>query len=431
MLKSGTTVVVTLGASAADDAVARVDFGGAGLPMDMLEAPVIDGKATIANVAPGPVVVSALRGRELICRQTLDVPSDRSEVEVHCAAHKVMVSGVVKVGGRPAGSGTLMWVASAPDIPTGGITFAMGGVQQPHLFSLDAQQETTTVAADGHFEGPALLPGTWDVLWWPDSGRAVGPKRIDVGDALGPMILEYPGVSIDGVVLDAQRKPIKGAEVRDAGRRGFAITRDDGSFSLTGPEPGTWQIQARYLGQSSAVREVVVNKNDQTPFVELMLDSNDGRVRIAAGNGAMVFLETDKGGLELATGDATGVATFRLSAPFPQTLRVASFTDGRWTFGHWIAWEDATKAAVTLAHSETAGNVVLHTKGPTGAVIVTSVSGWRIDRLLQWLGSFLELTPENDIAIAGLPPGTYGVSVGNRQRTLSVEKGKTAEVAFE
>jgi len=238
-----------------------------------------------------------------------------------------------------------------------------------------------------------------------------------------------PGVAVDGVVLDANRKPVKGADVQDLGHQGFARTRDDGTFTLAGPEAGTWKVQAQYLGEVSAVKEVVVEDRPERPHVELVLGAGASDVRVAAGRGAMVFLDTGNH-LELASADDSGIAAFRLQPPLPTRVRVAATANGRWTLCDWVDWSEATKVPIELKPGE-AGNVVVRTKGASGPVTVTSMNGWRIDLLFQWVGAFLRLASGSDVSVAGLPPGSYTIGVSNQQRTASVERDKTLEVTFD
>ena len=430
-LTGGATVIVHLQGDGGDDVMARVDTGGMGFAFDSLRAQIVDGTARVTGVPSGPVVVSAWRKREMLCRQDIDIPAGGGDIDVNCTARKVAIIGTVKVGGRPAGTGTLLWMTPIPkDVATGFITYGSGASQQQQLFTPERSQETVEVGADGRFDGPHVLPGPWEVLWMPERGRAYPAKAIAVADtAVQEVALEYPGVAVDGIVLDVNRKPAKGADVYDLDGHAFARTRDDGTFTLAGPEAGTWRLQARLLDQASAVKQVVVEDRPERPQVELVLGAEQSDVRVAAGRGAMVFLDNGSH-LELASADDSGVATFRLQPPLPTRVRAAATVSGRWTLGDWIDWNEATKAPVELKPGE-AGNVVVRTKGASGPVSVTSMSGWRVDRLLQWVGAFLRLATGNDVAVTGLPPGTYTIGVSTQQRTAAVERDKSVEVQFD
>ncbi|MDP9360003.1 MAG: carboxypeptidase-like regulatory domain-containing protein [Acidobacteriota bacterium] len=437
-LAGGTTLIVHIDSAHGEDVVARVDTGGSGLSIDMLSAPFSGGKASVANVPSGPVVVSAWRKRDMLCREQITVPAGQSDLEVDCATRRVTVRGSVKIGGHPAGPGTLVWLTPLPpDLPTGIFSFGSGAAQQQHVFSPESPRETAEVGFDGRFEGPHVFPGAWEVLWMSEAGRAIGPRQVVVPDVpVYPLDLEYPGVALDGIVLDSSRRAVKGAEVRDINRRGFAISRDDGSFTLAGPEAGMWHVQARYRGQASAVTDAVVEENTARAFVELILKADEGKVRVSLdtkdgrARGAMVFIETENGRLDLTSADQTGIAAFRLLPPFPQRVRVAASFAGRWAFGDWMEWDEATKGEINLKFGA-AGSVVLRSKRAAGLVMVTSANGWRVDRLFQWLGAFLLLQSDGDVAMSGLPPGTYTFGASNQQRIVSVQANKTTEVVFD
>jgi hypothetical protein len=57
-------------------------------------------------------------------------------------------------------------------------------------------------------------------------------------------------------------------------------------------------------------------------------------------------------------------------------------------------------------------------------------SGWRVDRLLQWLGAFPNVAPETPLTLQ-LPAGTYEITFGNQTRMVSVERDRAREAAFD
>lgn len=434
VLDRGATIVVRLTEKTDDDAVAHIDLGGAGLSIDMLSAPFSGGEARLSDVPPGKVIVTALRKRDMLCRQEVDVPAGSAEIVVPCATHKTTVVGTIGVGGRPAGSGTLVWLAPVPrDLPTGVIDFGTGAARQQQVFSPESPRESAEVRPDGRFQA-RVLPGTWDVLWMADSGRAVGPRTVTVPEAASYFVaLDYPGFNIDGVVRSAAGQGMKSAEVREVGGGAFAVTRDDGSFTLSGLAAGTSRIVARHLGASSAVAEVKLDPSGTPPFIELTLNAEQGILRISvtapegAAAGAMVFVESDGGRLDLASADGRGNAEVRFLPPLPSRVRAAAAFGGRWTLGEWMTWEEAVARALPLRIGK-AGTALIESKNKNGPLIVTSSSGWRVDRLMQWLGTFLQLRAGSTAAIGGLPPGTYTFTVGGRERTTSIVAGEVTSI---
>ncbi|HYH09306.1 MAG TPA: carboxypeptidase-like regulatory domain-containing protein, partial [Thermoanaerobaculia bacterium] len=313
-LRAGATVIVRMDGDAGEGAEARIDLGGRGLPIDSLRAPVAGGRASIAQVPAGDVVVSVWRRRDLLCREQATI-AESGDSEVVCSMRKVAVSGRVDVGGHPTGPGTVVWLSATDnDTPTGVFNFGSGAYRQQQVFAPDSATYTSNVGYDGTFT-VQLLPGTWEVLWMPDAGQAVGPRRVDVPRAAThQVLLSYPAAVLHGRVVDAQRRGVAGADVRELGGRGMAVTRADGTFVLSGPPPGQWEVQARHAGRASAVLTVTAEENRRGEPVTIVLDAVAHAVRVQVlvdrvpAAAAIVFVETDTGELRLATTKTDGTA---------------------------------------------------------------------------------------------------------------------------
>lgn len=430
-LAGGTTLNIVIDGEVEDDLQARVDLGGQSLPMDQMTATFIEGRATLPNVPAGKLAVSAWHERTMRCREEVVVPADKSEMDVICTSRRVAVTGRVEVGGHAMGPGAVVFTTpTKSDIPSGIMTYGSGAATQQQVFSPLSERRSTDVGADGTFRAD-ISPGPWQVWWMPEQGQVVGPKAVTVPVAAAyDLVLQYPGLSVKGVVLDGERKPVKEAQVRDLGGRGVAITRPDGSFTLAGPGAGTWKLQAQYRDQSSSVVTREVEEGRDAPFVELVLDAAAREIHVQAAPGAIVFLETPQGGLDLATADSTGTAAFRLREPAPVSVRAAASTGGIWALSDWTPLDVARKNGITLTFGAT-GSVVVHNQATSGAVTITRSDGWRIDRLLQWLGTFVTLNEGSDLAITGLPIGNYTLVLGEQQRSVSVAERQTAQATFE
>lgn len=431
-LRAGVNVTVRVDGDAGESAEARLDLGGRGLPIDTLRAPVVAGRASIAQVPPGDVAVSVWRGRELLCREQATI-AEGSESEVVCTMRKVAVSGTVAIGGHPAGPGVVVWLSAIDtETPTGIFNFGSGAYLQQQVFAPDATKQSMSVGYDGRFTGQ-LLPGTWEVLWMPDHGQVIGPRRVEIPRVAAHQVaLSYPAAVVHGIVLDTQRKPVPGADVRELGGRGFAVSGSDGTFVLGGPPAGRWEIQARHAGRASAVITVAVEENRRGDPVEIVLDAATSVVRVrvtmerAPVAGAIVFLETDKGELRLATAVADGTASFEMLPPIPSRVRVAASAGGRWVFGPWVGSSTAMQEISTL-DVRPSGTLLMQSEGVRGNVVVTTQDGWRVDRLLQWLGAFLQLAPDAPAIVPGLPAGTYDVAVGALRKNVAVRANETTE----
>ena len=436
-LSGGATLTVSVDGEAQDDVQARVDTAGHGLPMDQLTATFFESKAIIPNVPAGSVTVTAWRDRKMLCRTEVVVPSDKQEMDVRCVSRRVDITGRVEVGGKPVGSGNVMWMTPVqPDLPQGILTYGSGSAFQQHVVTPQTEHETAELSPDGTFS-TSVMAGAWNVFWMPEQGRAVGPRSITVAEAATQaVVLQFPGFSAQGIVLDRDRKPVEGAQVNDVGGGGFATTHADGTFTLSGPDAGVWRIRARYRGDSSAVVTKTIDADHDAPYIELVLGAAENVLRVAVtrdahpAGGALVFMESSEGYLNLSTADVTGTASFRINDPAPQRVRIAANVAGAWTLGDWVPADDAMKNGVSLAIGAT-GTIVVRSKATAGTVTVVRADGWRIDRLLQWLGAFLSVSAGSDVAVAGLPPGTYTITVGDQQRTVSVEEGGSVEAVFE
>ncbi|MHB8997975.1 MAG: carboxypeptidase-like regulatory domain-containing protein [Thermoanaerobaculia bacterium] len=434
-LDIGSNVVVRVDRELDEGAEVRADLGGRGMPMDMVRAPLVGGRATFANMPPGTLIVTVWRDRDLLCREEAEI-SEGKDSEIVCRAREVTLTGRIEVGGQPTGPGTVVWLTPVDsDVPSGIFSFGSGPSLQKHVFRTDSARYSSSVGFDGRFSAN-ILPGAWDILWMPDAGQVLGPRRVVIPDAAAhQVVLSYPASVVRGVVVDAERRPVARAEVRELRGGGFALTRDDGSFVLAGPPPGRWEVQARHVGRSSSISSVLVEEGRETEPVELVLDAeaNTFRVHLVSSGtpvaGAIVFIETNVGELRLATADANGSAEFRFYPPRPQRVRAAASAAGRWVLGTWVGAETAAKG-VSLEFRAT-GALMLFSDGPSGAVTIATQDGWRVDRLLQWLGTFVQLAPSMPISLFGLPVGSYEIGVDGKRITEAVRRDETRTVRFE
>lgn len=436
-LSGGVTLTISVDGDAEDDVQARVDTAGHGLPMDQLIATFFDSKAVVPNVPAGAVVVTAWRDRKILCRSEVIVPPDKVGMDVRCVSRRVDITGRVEVGGKVVGSGNVTWMTPVqPDLPTGIMTYGSGSAFQQHVFAPQAESEMAEVSPEGTFH-TSVMAGSWNLFWIPEQGRALGPRSVTITDSSAQdVLLQFPGVSVQGMVFDSDRNPVERAQVREVGGHGVAVTHADGTFTLAGPDPGTWQIQARYRDQISSIVTRTVDADHDAPFVELVLGAAQNSVHVVVSragqpaSGAIAFLETSEGRLDLATADVAGAASFRIQDPAPQRVRIAANVAGVWTLSDWVPTGDAVSKGISLASGAT-GTILVRSKAPVGALTIANQDGWRIDRLLQWLGTFLSVSANADVAVAGLPPGTYTIAVAGQQQTASVADGKTVETIFE
>jgi hypothetical protein len=429
-LSTGVTVTVVLDGDPGDEASAHIGLADSGMPMDLLSAAFANGRAIVPAVPPGAVTISAARGKETLCRQKADVPTDVTEFQVVCRARMVRVEGSVTVGGRPAALGTVVFLPPlGPDVATGIFESGSGAYRQQQVFSPGSGRHSAEVGHDGRFTLPRLLPGAWEVFWMPERGRALAPRHIEIPAAdVHPLVLQYPGVSLRGSVVDAQRRPVADAGVRDMRGEAFARSGADGSFVLAGPAAGTWQVQARHGDRTSRVMAVEVREDRPPDPIELVLDVTADVVRAKLPSGALLFVETDPGALRIANADANGLAELHFQHPLPDRIRIAASAAGAFLLGEWAPFDAAVSNGLALEPGAT-GTLHIRSKERSGSVAIAG-RAWRIDRLLQWLGAFPAVTPENPLTLQ-LPVGTYEVMFGNQTRVITVERDRAREAAFD
>ena len=98
-------------------------------------------------------------------RRLVVVP-ESGEQEVDCKRSGIVVSGLVQVGGAPAGEGTVAW--SAPDLDMPGridTVVSPGGLKQFQVVGAGRPAVRAAVGPDGRFETDELTPGRWLVAW--------------------------------------------------------------------------------------------------------------------------------------------------------------------------------------------------------------------------------------------------------------------------
>jgi hypothetical protein len=429
-LSSGATVTVVLDGDSGEEATAQIDVAGSGIPIDMLSAAFSNGRAIVPAVPSGPVTVSAIRGKDTLCRQQTTVPANATELQIVCRARMVRVEGSVSVGGRPAALGTVVFLPPLDDgVATGIFESGSGAYRQQQVFSPGSGRHSAEVGHDGRFTIPRILPGPWEVFWMPERGRALAPRRVEIAAAdVHPLVLQYPGVSLRGIVVDAQRRPVAEADVRDLSGEAFARSGPDGAFVLAGAAAGTWRVQARHRDRVSRVAAVEVPDDRPPDPIELVVEADADVVRARVPAGALLFVETQPGALRIVNVDANGNAELRFQEPLPSQVRIAAAVNGAFLLGDWTSFDAALGNGLALEPRAT-GTLHVRSKERSGSVSIAG-AGWRVDRLLQWLGAFPTVAPDAPLTLQ-LPPGTYEVTLGNQTRVVAVERDRAREAAFD
>lgn len=151
---------------------------------------------------------------------------------------------------------------------------------------LSAQTRSTR---DGTFEVvlPDLTTESWAVQV--DASLPAVHRRLTVELPFGKneVTLDLPSLQIDGVVVDAEEKPVS-ATVTVIGDStdylGQAESENDGTFSLAGLAPGKYQVKADAFGDSSDILDVELS--EESVSIKLMTHPQRllrGRVVSASG----------------------------------------------------------------------------------------------------------------------------------------------------
>lgn len=421
----------------------RLDPGRRWQEYEMSRAPLVAGEATFFDVAPGPALVTAVAGREVLCEADLVVEAGLEEPqEVECRPESLEVAGLVRVGGEPSGSGTLVWLSDAASGPGFIVESAgpLGGVRS-EIFGGGRPQVDVVVSPDGRFLSRRLRPGGWNVLWIAEERGASRPVAVEIPDLEGrfEVVLDFASGELEGRVVDRDGFPLEGATVTEKGSGATTVSRQDGHFRLLGLEPGALLVQAEKAGERSSATRVVLDPAGTPPPIELVVPSEDEQesVRVAvegadggALSGALIFVQSTRGETRVLTSGADGRATLELEEPVPEAVRFALLQPGAGLLGGWLDWERIAGTEVVLRPAPTA-HLLVRSDRERSAFELGGPGGWDVGDLLRRLGLPLVIEPGAPLALASLPEGDYLLRTPGRDRILTLVAGENAEVSLE
>ena len=229
-----------------------------------------DGTFTLTSVPEGVLRVTASTSMPSVrtVAQTIETSADQSPMSVQLAFQGVSrLSGQVTRGGQAV---TQFSITAAPDPPDG-----------------TGRRYTAMSDGSGHYDIENMTDGNYDVT-------VIGtdnPYRTTIavsGDTNGDIVM--PAATISGVVTDsASGAPLDGATVQaqtgvEATSQAIkrATTDSTGAYSLSGLDPGDYQVSARKDGYQLKTQPLTLGGDPAT--LDLALDPGAG-LSILAGDG--------------------------------------------------------------------------------------------------------------------------------------------------
>lgn len=421
------------------NATLRADLEGRWRTMDMVSAPLVDGQAVLHHLPPGRIVVSAVRGRTLLCEETVDLPAGSGATFATCAASPLRVTGEVHIASVSAGPGRLTW------LPAGGEDTGIvlrrrsaAGLERSTGIGGGRPQVDVDVGPDGSFHSDALHPGRWQVLWFGPEGASTEPLIVEIPHtAAHRLVLELPGRGLTGRVVDGKGRPVAGARVRVLESGGVTFVDSAGTFRLVGLEPGLHHLRPEIDGLRGAPVAVEVPADESPPAVELVLTKQRPqaglafRVRGADGSpvpGALVMLDLDGHGAPILTTGGEGIVRFEPDPPHPSRLRATALTPDGWALLPWTPWDvAAARGEMSLEVGET-GDLRIRTGEETEIRQLRSADGRDLWWMAARLGRRPAWNPDGSALLRNLPSGIYTLVTETGEQQVAVSPDRQTEI---
>ncbi len=418
-----------------DQGRVRADLRNRGLEIDMVTAPVRGDVAVLEHLPPRQeLTVSVVRGQAVLCEQRVSSPDNGEALDVECADAGIEVSGTVLAGGQPVTGGVLVW--STPSSDEGAViltSVSTSGLRRQSVAGAGRPPVHVELDGEGNFVTRDLAAGSWLVNWYPPGGGSAPELRVEIpAHERFTVTLEIPGRAVQGRVVDPEGRPAARARVRELARGTTALSSPDGTFSLTGLETDTVQLEARREDLRSPVATVEIRPGESAPWVQLRLEENrDDELIVhvlgAGGDpkgGAFVLLEDDRRSLRLLTADRDGRVKAPMPPPAPSRIRLAAVAEGVWAFGPWQDWDP--RRAETAIEVGDAGTAMISTDVSEGSPAIEGPFGWDVSGVLTRVGLRPFVARDQPLYLSGLPVGRYQVRLGDVARTLAIEGGEMA-----
>ena len=401
-------------------------------PLGPMTGELADGEAVFEAVPEAPLRVRVLEDGVPVCERREEAGT--GDEVIRCDRSTVTVTGRVTLGGQP-GNGELLWSSKAENPQGGGVLRTLHGPMSRTQVFGGKLERTAAIDHEGRYLLESMLPGEWEVRFSSPEGGWQQTREVTVPDASVEKVVfdfDYGGVSIEGIVVDAEGRPVTHATVDIFPGRRAVVTGRSGRYEIMDLAPGAYQLRARFQHSRSDLVEVELRDYNDLQSVQLQLrdDPSDDEltIRLAGGVGGFCFVEMEGAGQRTVRIDG-GVASTRLTPPLTDRVRVACQADGRWVLGDWQPLEPALDRGIDLDPFESGSSIVLTGDPSTAAVQVIGPGGWDLGSLRIWFGGATAFSVGE--TIANLPAGEYTLRWGNQVRTVWTERRRAAEVEIE
>jgi len=412
-----------------DEGMVVLDSGRTGLMEDRLTGKLDEGTSTFTSVPDGPFGVLVYENSLPVCEEH-EVDAAGDEV-ITCNHNATRVTGSVTRGAQPGG-GMLVWRrGSESQLPEGGITYGSGPLARTEdLVSTRTIELQATLASDGRYSLPAVLPGEWEVIWAPLSGGTQDVRSVEVPRVREAVLdFRYDGISIEGLVLDPDGHPATLANVTVFPSRRTVSTDQNGRFEILGLDPGLHRLRARRQHLRSTLVEAELRDSNDREVVQLLLEddppSEELVITISGSGSGFCLVEMDSSALKVVR-VAAGVARVLPEPPLSANLRVACRTEGRWILDGWRSLRQALDHGLDFDSFDSNSSIILAGESPTATVQIIGPGGWDLGELRLWFDATSSF-PVGE-TIANLPVGEYVVRARGQSQSVWTERRRATKV---
>ena len=429
-LSRGRRIVVR---SDVDSGLVVLDPGRTGLAQDRITGRLSSGSVAFETAPEEPFGLMVYEEGDVVCDQYIE--NSTGDDIVSCDRSAVRVVGQVTMGGRP-GDGMLVWQRRAQDdrLPEGVIRHNDGPIARTEtVVSSRTLELQATLDGAGRYRLERVLPGEWEVIWVPLSGGLQNAKTVAVHDGRDEVVLDlrYSGVSLEGLVLDPDRKPVAFATVTVFPSRQTVSSDPSGRFRVLGLKPGSHELRARRGDLRSRLVGVELDEADSREAVALVLErdppSEELEITLSGGSG-FCFVEMGTS-VQRIVRILSGRAAAVPEPPLAEKVRIACRADGRWILDGWRDLREALDRGVQFDQFDSTSSIVLVGDPSAARVQVTGPGGWDLGSLRMWFGGASSLSIGE--TIANLPIGEYMLRWRDDVRTVRTQRRRATEVEFE